>query len=152
MFHLASLYYLLYGKICKVSTNGWILGLDHQFLTSIYALSISYLSLILNAFLSWSIVLFQVIGECHASQVDDDVAAKYRLVNGSQETELLLEFWLHTLLYQPPHQWFENYPWKIMVLEYCSWKIYRRRAFISAEDVHLVFQLCRPTVLQGSFH
>lgn len=46
----------------------------------------------------------KVIGECHASQVDDDVAAKYRLVNGSQETELLLEFWLHTLLYQPPHQ------------------------------------------------
>lgn len=47
---------------------------------------------------------FQVIGECHSTQINDEVAAKYRLINGSQDSEIFLEFCLHTVLYQTPSQ------------------------------------------------
>ncbi|KAK9274184.1 hypothetical protein L1049_018998 [Liquidambar formosana] len=49
-------------------------------------------------------IAIKVIGECHSSRIDDEVAAKYRLINSSQDRELLLEFCLHTVLYQPPSQ------------------------------------------------
>lgn len=46
----------------------------------------------------------KVIGECHSSRIDDEVAAKYRLISGSQDSAIFLEFCLHTILYQPPAQ------------------------------------------------
>ncbi|XP_050283087.1 uncharacterized protein LOC126723567 [Quercus robur] len=46
----------------------------------------------------------KVIGECHSSQIDDEVTAKYRSINDSQDRELFIEFCLHTVLYQPPSQ------------------------------------------------
>lgn len=49
---------------------------------------------------------FQVIGECHASRVDNEIAAKYKLMNDSHDRDLFLEFCLHTILYQPPAQGF----------------------------------------------
>ncbi|TYI10267.1 hypothetical protein ES332_A09G131000v1 [Gossypium tomentosum] len=45
----------------------------------------------------------KVIGECHASRVDNEIAAKYKLMN-SHDRDLFLEFCLHTVLYQPPAQ------------------------------------------------
>lgn len=47
---------------------------------------------------------FQVIGECHASHIDNEIAANYKLVNDSQDMDLFLEFCLHTILYQPQAQ------------------------------------------------
>ncbi|XVF04907.1 hypothetical protein REPUB_Repub05bG0125300 [Reevesia pubescens] len=46
----------------------------------------------------------KVIGECHASHIDNEIAANYKLVNDSQDRDLFLEFCLHTILYQPPAQ------------------------------------------------
>ncbi|KAK8595997.1 hypothetical protein V6N13_000661 [Hibiscus sabdariffa] len=46
----------------------------------------------------------KVIGECYASRVDNEMAAKYKLVNDSHDRDLFLEFCLHTILYQPPAQ------------------------------------------------
>uniref|UniRef100_A0A5B7B1H9 Proteasome-associated protein ECM29 n=1 Tax=Davidia involucrata TaxID=16924 RepID=A0A5B7B1H9_DAVIN len=46
----------------------------------------------------------KVIGECHSTQINDEVAAKYRAISGSQDNEIILEFFLHTLVYQPPSQ------------------------------------------------
>ncbi|XP_062171204.1 uncharacterized protein LOC133876988 [Alnus glutinosa] len=48
-------------------------------------------------------IAIKVIGECHSSQIDDEVAAKYRLID-SQDRELFIEFCFHTVLYQPPSQ------------------------------------------------
>ncbi|GJZ23126.1 retrovirus-related pol polyprotein from transposon TNT 1-94, partial [Tanacetum coccineum] len=47
-------------------------------------------------------IVTKVIGECHSSKITDEVAAKYRLITGSEEREIFVEFCLHTLLYQPP--------------------------------------------------
>ncbi|XP_010474525.1 PREDICTED: proteasome-associated protein ECM29 homolog [Camelina sativa] len=49
-------------------------------------------------------ILSHVIGECHASKISDDVAAKYRSLIASQDKELFLDFCLHMLLYQPSSQ------------------------------------------------
>lgn len=46
----------------------------------------------------------RVIGECHASGIDNEVAAKYRSISGSQDRELFIEFCHHTILYQMPSQ------------------------------------------------
>lgn len=46
----------------------------------------------------------KVIGECHASHIDNEIAANYKLVNDSQDMDLFLEFCLHTILYQPQAQ------------------------------------------------
>ncbi|XP_012485286.1 uncharacterized protein LOC105799328 isoform X1 [Gossypium raimondii] len=46
----------------------------------------------------------KVIGECHASRVENEIAAKYKLMNDSHDRDLFLEFCLHTVLYQPPAQ------------------------------------------------
>ncbi|KAJ4979048.1 hypothetical protein NE237_009828 [Protea cynaroides] len=45
----------------------------------------------------------KVIGECHSKQLGENVAAKYKLING-QDRQLFFEFCLHTVLYQPPYQ------------------------------------------------
>ncbi|KAL6564853.1 hypothetical protein OROMI_016303 [Orobanche minor] len=45
----------------------------------------------------------KVIGECHTSQVSDGVLEKYRLLVGSKDCEIFLEFCLHTILYQPSY-------------------------------------------------
>ncbi|KAJ7960514.1 Proteasome-associated ECM29-like protein [Quillaja saponaria] len=45
-------------------------------------------------------IIVKVIGEIHRSRIGDEVAAKYRLVNNSQDRELFIEFCLHTMLYQ----------------------------------------------------
>ncbi|XP_076926250.1 uncharacterized protein LOC143589348 isoform X1 [Bidens hawaiensis] len=47
-------------------------------------------------------IVLKVIGECHPSKISDEIAAKYRLITGSQDRELFVEFCLHMLLYQPP--------------------------------------------------
>ncbi|KAJ6315399.1 hypothetical protein OIU78_018815 [Salix suchowensis] len=49
-------------------------------------------------------IVAKVIGECHASQIDDEVAVKYRSVNGSQDRELFAEFCLHLMLYKQSSQ------------------------------------------------
>ncbi|XP_068658632.1 uncharacterized protein [Aristolochia californica] len=46
----------------------------------------------------------KVIGECHSSRVDENFAARYKLVSGSEDGQLFLEFCLHTILYQPSPQ------------------------------------------------
>lgn len=45
-----------------------------------------------------------MIGECHASGIDEEVALKYRSVNGSQDRELFAEFCLHLMLYRQSSQ------------------------------------------------
>ncbi|KAK9053492.1 hypothetical protein SSX86_030126 [Deinandra increscens subsp. villosa] len=47
-------------------------------------------------------IVLKVIGECHSSQVGDEIAAKYRRISVSQDREVFVEFCLHMLLYQPP--------------------------------------------------
>ncbi|MFS8035264.1 putative armadillo-like helical, proteasome component Ecm29 [Helianthus anomalus] len=47
-------------------------------------------------------MVLKVIGECHSSQISDEIAAKYRLINEPQDKEMFVEFCLHMLLYQPP--------------------------------------------------
>ncbi|KAM7278672.1 hypothetical protein ACFE04_005806 [Oxalis oulophora] len=42
----------------------------------------------------------KVIGECHASRVDEQIAAQYKTICGSHDKELFIEFCLHTILYQ----------------------------------------------------
>ncbi|XVE59843.1 hypothetical protein DITRI_Ditri05aG0079400 [Diplodiscus trichospermus] len=49
-------------------------------------------------------VATKVVGECHANHIDNEIAAKYKLVNDSEDRDLFLEFCLHTILYQPPAQ------------------------------------------------
>ncbi|CAK9314254.1 unnamed protein product [Citrullus colocynthis] len=46
-------------------------------------------------------IVTKVIGECHSHEIDDEVAAKYRMLNTSQNQLLFLDFCLHTILYQP---------------------------------------------------
>ncbi|CAA3007764.1 proteasome-associated ECM29 homolog isoform X1 [Olea europaea subsp. europaea] len=48
--------------------------------------------------------VFKVIGECHSTQISDEVAAKYRMLRGSKDSEIFLEFCHFTILYQPPPQ------------------------------------------------
>ncbi|KAI4308224.1 hypothetical protein L6164_031321 [Bauhinia variegata] len=45
-------------------------------------------------------IIVKVIGGCDSSKIADEAAAKYRLVNDSQDRELFIEFCLHTILYQ----------------------------------------------------
>ncbi|KAL5994755.1 hypothetical protein ACLOJK_024809 [Asimina triloba] len=46
----------------------------------------------------------KVIGECHSKQVDEKIAARYKLIDDAKDRELFIEFCLHTILYQPPPQ------------------------------------------------
>ncbi|XP_048499629.1 uncharacterized protein LOC104890118 isoform X2 [Beta vulgaris subsp. vulgaris] len=43
----------------------------------------------------------KVIGDAHSRKFDDEIAAKYRLMRGSQDCEIFVEFCLQTVLYQP---------------------------------------------------
>ncbi|KAI9114257.1 hypothetical protein K1719_014907 [Acacia pycnantha] len=45
-------------------------------------------------------IIVKVVGECHSSQISDEVAAKYRLVTDPHDRELFIEFCTHTMLYQ----------------------------------------------------
>ncbi|XP_050238689.1 uncharacterized protein LOC126688135 isoform X2 [Mercurialis annua] len=49
-------------------------------------------------------VAIAVIGECHAGQISDEVALKYRSIKGSEDRELFIDFCLHLMLYQQPSQ------------------------------------------------
>lgn len=55
---------------------------------------------ILFLYLFW----FQVFGDCHSTQISDEAAAKYRVMCGSPDSEIFLEFCLHSVLYQLPSQ------------------------------------------------
>ncbi|CAA0805895.1 ARM repeat superfamily protein [Striga hermonthica] len=46
-------------------------------------------------------IVLKVIGECHASQVGNEVLEKYKQLVGSKDCEIFLEFCLHAILYQP---------------------------------------------------
>ncbi|KAK6925530.1 Proteasome component Ecm29 [Dillenia turbinata] len=46
-------------------------------------------------------MVVKVIGECHSRGVVDEVAMKYRSINGAPDRKLFLEFCLHTMLYHP---------------------------------------------------
>ncbi|KAB2615279.1 proteasome-associated protein ECM29-like protein [Pyrus ussuriensis x Pyrus communis] len=46
----------------------------------------------------------KVIGECHSKGINDEVAAKYRMISDSQDRNVFLEFCLHTMLYQQSSQ------------------------------------------------
>ncbi|GER40722.1 ARM repeat superfamily protein [Striga asiatica] len=46
-------------------------------------------------------IVLKVIGECHASQVRNEVLEKYKQLVGSKDCEIFLEFCLHAILYQP---------------------------------------------------
>jgi len=52
---------------------------------------------------------FQVIGECHSTRVNAEVAAMYRALNNSQDKEDFIEFCLHNILYQPSSHGFVYY-------------------------------------------
>ncbi|KAF7815582.1 proteasome-associated protein ECM29-like protein [Senna tora] len=45
-------------------------------------------------------IIVKVVGECHSSQISDEVATKYRSVSDSHDRELFIEFCIHTMLYQ----------------------------------------------------
>ncbi|CAL5425499.1 unnamed protein product [Camellia sinensis] len=49
-------------------------------------------------------ITVKVIGDCHSTRIADEVAAKYGVICGSPDSEIFLEFCLHTVLYQPPSQ------------------------------------------------
>ncbi|XP_057955900.1 uncharacterized protein LOC131149465 [Malania oleifera] len=49
-------------------------------------------------------IIIKVIGECHSSKIDDEVAVRYRSVCGTPGCEIFLEFCLHAVLYTPPSQ------------------------------------------------
>ncbi|KAL4027472.1 hypothetical protein IC575_010638 [Cucumis melo] len=46
-------------------------------------------------------IVIKVMGECHSREIDEEVAAKYRALNMSQNQLLFLDFCLHTMMYQP---------------------------------------------------
>ncbi|KAK9123336.1 hypothetical protein Sjap_012938 [Stephania japonica] len=43
----------------------------------------------------------KVIGECHSTQINEEVSSKYRLIDDALGIQLFAEFCLQTLLYQP---------------------------------------------------
>ncbi|XP_030522220.2 proteasome adapter and scaffold protein ECM29 isoform X2 [Rhodamnia argentea] len=46
----------------------------------------------------------KVIGECHSTGVNEEVAAMYKAITNSQDKEGFIEFCLHNILYQPSSQ------------------------------------------------
>lgn len=102
--------------------------------------------------------LFQVMGECHSTRVNDEVAAKYRLISCSQDSEIFLEFCLHTVLYQPPQQGsaihftlvavssiFEKFFFFLHIL-------HELILSSAVADAQLGSQLLKVNVLQGNVH
>lgn len=49
-------------------------------------------------------LVVKVIGDCHASGMNGEIAAKYGLINDSQDRNVFIEFCLHTILYQQSSQ------------------------------------------------
>ncbi|KAH7837827.1 hypothetical protein Vadar_018494 [Vaccinium darrowii] len=49
-------------------------------------------------------ITVKVIGDCHSTRISDEAAAKYRVICGTPDSEIFLEFWLHAVLYQLPTQ------------------------------------------------
>lgn len=49
-------------------------------------------------------ITVKIIGDCHSTRISDEAAAKYRVICGTPDSEIFLEFWLHTVLYQLPTQ------------------------------------------------
>ncbi|CAJ1971239.1 unnamed protein product [Sphenostylis stenocarpa] len=62
-------------------------------LVNISKLSLQHQEIILR-------IVVKVIGECHSGQIGEEIAAKYKKVNNSQDRGLFIEFCLHTILYQ----------------------------------------------------
>ncbi|XP_047327429.1 proteasome adapter and scaffold protein ECM29 isoform X3 [Impatiens glandulifera] len=46
----------------------------------------------------------KVIGDCHSVKLSDEVGEKYKAIGSSSDSEIFLEFCLHTMLYQTPPQ------------------------------------------------
>lgn len=46
-------------------------------------------------------IVMKVIGECHSRKIDENIVAKYKAMVGGKDSELLVEFSLYTILYQP---------------------------------------------------
>ncbi|KAH6836999.1 ARM repeat superfamily protein [Perilla frutescens var. hirtella] len=67
------------------------------FLTNISKLPAQHQDILLR-------ITAKVIGECHTSQVSDEILEKYRTLVGSKDLEIFLEFCLYTILYQPSSQ------------------------------------------------
>ncbi|OVA18531.1 Proteasome stabiliser ECM29 [Macleaya cordata] len=49
-------------------------------------------------------IVAKVMGECHSNRINEEIAAKYRLINDPRDVQLFVDFCLHTILYQPPSQ------------------------------------------------
>ncbi|XP_021734263.1 proteasome-associated protein ECM29 homolog isoform X2 [Chenopodium quinoa] len=49
-------------------------------------------------------VVVKVIGEAHSVKIDEEIAAKFSMTRGSQDSEMFVDFCLHTVLYQPTSQ------------------------------------------------
>ncbi|KAG5517314.1 hypothetical protein RHGRI_037912 [Rhododendron griersonianum] len=49
-------------------------------------------------------ITVKVFGDCHSNRISDEAAAKYRVMCGSPDSEIFLEFCLHAVLYQLPSQ------------------------------------------------
>ncbi|XP_058196346.1 uncharacterized protein LOC131312529 isoform X1 [Rhododendron vialii] len=49
-------------------------------------------------------ITVKVFGDCHSTRISDEAAAKYRVMCGSPDSEIFLEFCLHSVLYQLPSQ------------------------------------------------
>ncbi|XP_029120499.1 uncharacterized protein [Elaeis guineensis] len=47
-------------------------------------------------------IVSKVTGECHSSQVVENIGAKYRAIGSGKDGQVFIEFCLHTILYQPP--------------------------------------------------
>eukprot|EP00268_Persea_americana_P062214 TRINITY_DN795_c0_g1_i5.p1 TRINITY_DN795_c0_g1~~TRINITY_DN795_c0_g1_i5.p1 ORF type:complete len:1799 (+),score=364.65 TRINITY_DN795_c0_g1_i5:189-5585(+) len=49
-------------------------------------------------------IVAKVIGECHSNHVDENIVAKYKLMDGAVDRQIFVEFCLQTILYQPLSQ------------------------------------------------
>lgn len=47
-------------------------------------------------------IVSKVIGECHSSQVVENIGVKYKSISNGKDGQVFIEFCLHTILYQPP--------------------------------------------------
>ncbi|KAG1338330.1 hypothetical protein COCNU_04G006360 [Cocos nucifera] len=47
-------------------------------------------------------IVSKVTGECHSSQVVENIGTKYRAIGSGKDGQVFLDFCLHTILYQPP--------------------------------------------------
>ncbi|PIN26135.1 hypothetical protein CDL12_01113 [Handroanthus impetiginosus] len=76
-----------------------VLGEEKQLIAPVFLANLSKLPLQHQDILLR--ITAKVIGECHASEVSNEVLERYRILVGSKDCEIFLEFCLHTILYQP---------------------------------------------------